>query len=126
MKETQINEENIRNLLDTFYAKVICDNQLSSIFLAAIDQSNWEEHLKTMCDFWSAVMLGTRRYYGNPILKHQLLPSFDSALFSRWLQLFEETAYQIYSEEIAMLYIDKSKRIAENLKRKIYLSESHL
>ncbi len=126
MKENHINENNLRHLIDTFYEKIRHDNLLGPVFLKAIDQNNWKEHLATMSDFWSAIMLGTRRYYGNPILKHKALPSLNSSLFDRWLVLFEETASKIYTQDIAALYVDKSQHIAENLKRKLGIYENHL
>ncbi len=126
MKENHINENNLRHLIDTFYEKIRHDSLLGPVFLKAIDQNNWNEHLTTMSDFWSAIMLGTRRYHGNPILKHKSLPSLNNFIFDRWLMLFKETACEIYIQDIAGLYADKSQQIAENLKRKLGIYENHL
>lgn len=122
MKENQITEENIQQLVDTFYEKIREDKALSPIFLQAIgdDLKKWKSHMQTMYDFWSAIMLNSRRYSGNPLQKHRELPSFDRSLFDRWLDLFKKTAFQIYTDEIANHFIAKSNRIAESLKLGLY------
>lgn len=122
MKKSHITESSIRQLVDNFYAKVRQDKLLSPIFKQAIgdDPEIWKPRLQIMYDFWSSVMLGGGRYQGNPLQKHRLLPSFDIKLFDRWLTLFEETARELYTEEIANHYVEKSKRIAKSLKLGLY------
>jgi hemoglobin len=118
MKENQITETSIRQLVDSFYAKVMKDETLSPIFREAIgeDPQIWEFHMQRMYGFWSSVLLGTGVYHGNPLQKHRNLPTFDISLFDRWLSLFAETAHHLYAVEIADLLIEKSKRIADSLK----------
>jgi hemoglobin len=41
---------------------------------------------------------------------------FDLDLFERWLTLFSETAHEIHTDDVAALYVERSRRIAENLK----------
>lgn len=121
-KEKEVNEENIKKLVDTFYGKVRRDPSLSPIFATIIgdSQEQWKPHLEKMYAFWSSMMLASGRYRGNPLKKHKDLPAFDIKLFDRWLALFAETAREIYSPEIADLYISKSHLIAESLKLGIY------
>lgn len=122
MKEVYITENNIQRLVDTFYAKVRADKDLGPIFFQAIGDNleMWKPHMQTMYDFWSSIMLSSGRYKGNPLQKHRELPLFDRALFDQWLDLFRKTAYQIYEEEIANHFVEKSKRIAESLKLGLY------
>lgn len=124
MKETHITEASIKQLVDSFYAKVMEDTLLRPIFLEVIgeDPKTWEFHIQRMHDFWSSIMLGSGRYHGNPFQKHKDLPTFDIALFDCWLALFAKTSQEIYTEEIANLYIEKSKRIAESLKMGLYFT----
>lgn len=119
MKHDQITEQTIKELVDTFYGKVRRDRQLGPIFNQAIgeDWSQWGEHLRTMYDFWSSVMLTSGRYHGNPMSKHLALPPFDPVLFDRWLELFAETADELHTPAIAEEYKFRSRRIAENLKQ---------
>lgn len=122
MKENHITESNIRQLVNNFYTRVRKDKLLSPIFKQTIGDGLevWKPHLQTMYDFWTSVMLGGGHYQGNPLQKHQMLPSFDIKLFDRWLVLFEEAARELYTEEIANHYVEKSKRIAESLKLGLY------
>ncbi|MGN6671469.1 MAG: group III truncated hemoglobin [Candidatus Nucleicultricaceae bacterium] len=121
-KQHSITEENIRCLVDSFYAKVRVDTLLNPIFSKAIgeDIKMWQPHLQIMYDFWSSLMLSSNRYKGNPFQKHIDLSPFDMTLFDTWLRLFEETAREIYIEDLANQYIEKSKRIAGSLKAGLY------
>ena len=122
MKEGTITEENIKKLVDTFYSKVREDTSLSPIFEQAIgeDIAIWQPHLQKMYDFWSSIMLSSDRYRGNPLRKHRDLPPFDKVLFDRWLVLFSQTANELYTVDIASLFISKSENIARSLKLGIY------
>ena len=117
-----ITEESIKILVDSFYQKVRADKDLGPVFIAAIGEDNeeWRPHLERMYSFWSSVMLTSGRYHGNPMQKHQNLPSFDEGLFDTWLSLFAETVHEIHTKPIAERYIDRSKRIAESLKLGLY------
>lgn len=108
--------------MDCFYAKVMQDPLLRPVFIKAIGETPeaWKPHLQKIYAFWSSIMLGTGRYEGNVFQKHKGLPAFDMNLFDRWLDLFAQTAHTLYTEEIANLYIGKSRRIAESLKMGLY------
>jgi len=116
---TEITEESIRTLVDSFYERVRKDQELGPIFDHAIGSTDeaWEPHLQMMYGFWSSVMLSSGRYRGNPLRKHLSLPPFDTALFDRWLMLFAETARELHNPELADLYIAKSAQIAGSLRR---------
>ncbi len=117
-KLQDISEESIKLLVDKFYEKVRADAELGKVFTDAIGHSasEWKPHLEKMYDFWSSLMLTSGRYHGNPLKKHMDLPKFDLSLFGRWLELFTQTAEEIYHPEIAQIYISKSERVAANLK----------
>lgn len=119
MKSNQITEENIKQLVDSFYIKIQEDKELGPIFVNVIGQGTaaWQPHLNTMYDFWSSMLLGTGRYNGRPMPKHMALSPFDLALFDRWLALFSETAHSIFNHDIAEIFVSRSTIIAENLKR---------
>lgn len=113
-----ITEDNIKTLVDTFYAKIRTDELLGPIFNRAIQ--DWPPHLQRMYDFWSSVMLQTGRYKGNPVAKHEGVMPFDRTLFSRWLSLFAETSNEIFEEEQARLFAAKSENIARSLQYMLY------
>ena len=121
-KFDHISEETIKCQVDRFYMKIRKDPELKIVFeqMIGVEESSWQPHLQRMYAFWSAIMLNTNGYSGNPMQKHQDIPSFDINLFDRWLELFEETARELHIDEIAEHYIRRSQRIAENLKFRLY------
>lgn len=116
-----ITEDSIKTLVHAFYDKVRADPRLGPVFDQAIARDTWPEHLETMCDFWSSVMLKTGRYHGNPAQKHLSIPAFDAALFDRWLALFSKTAREVFPEgETAAEFEGASRNIARSLKFMLY------
>jgi hemoglobin len=107
-----ISEAQISALVEAFYAKVRQDSEIGPIFNAVVD--DWPEHLATLKDFWSTVLLATGRYKGNPMVRHFQL-GLDAEHFQRWLALFAETTRDIFPPESSALIIEKAQRIAQNL-----------
>jgi hemoglobin len=114
--EPKITEDQISNLVDSFYAKVRLDHEIGPIFNAIVD--DWPHHLALLKDFWSTVLLTTGRYKGDPMITHLQLP-LDPGHFERWLTLFAETATETLPREISANVIAKSQRIAQNFKNGI-------
>jgi hemoglobin len=74
-----------------------------------------------MCDFWSSVMLTTGRYKGRPIPAHvrinqQHQGTIEPKHFGEWLDLFEATAKDLFTPDLAASFVEKARRIAESLK----------
>jgi hemoglobin len=110
-----VTDEQIETLVAAFYARVRNDPDLGPIFLQAIG-ADWTTHLKTMCDFWSSVMNTSGRYKGKPIPAHMKLSGVEPHHFERWLQLFSETARELFGSSLADLFVERAERIAESLK----------
>jgi hemoglobin len=108
-----VTEDMIRELVHAFYAAVRRDPLLGPIFNAKVE--NWDEHLATLCRFWSSVALLTGTYKGRPMVVHAALPDIDAPHFERWLALFKETAERMCPPAAAELFVDRSQRIAESL-----------
>jgi hemoglobin len=108
-----VTEEMIRELVVTFYDRVLKDPELGPIFHEALS-GRWSEHLAIMVDFWSSIALRTARYSGKPQAAHFGLP-LTPELFARWLDLFETTAREILTPEVAEFFIVRAQRIAESL-----------
>jgi len=125
MKAQYITDDNIRNLIDVFYQKVRMDTELGPIFLETIGNNDeaWKPHLQKLYNFWSSIMLGSGLYHGNPFQKHRMLPHFNIELFDNWLTLFAECARELFIQEIAEQFIEKSQRIAESLKKGLSFSQ---
>jgi hemoglobin len=90
-----LNEEDVTLLVHTFYAKVRADALLGPIFEPII-KNNWAPHLSRMVDFWSTILLYTRKYKDDPMPKHMQLP-VEQRHFDRWLLLFNETLNNLFT-----------------------------
>lgn len=115
-----ITESSIALLIDRFYARVRRDPVLAPVFEAAIAPEEWAEHLGTMQRFWSAVMLTSGRYSGDPVGVHRAVAGLERPMFARWLALFEQTAHELFPLETAGLFIAKARRIAMSLEIAIF------
>jgi hemoglobin len=114
-----IDECLIHDLVHAFYARVRADPMLGPIFNATV--ADWDEHLDRLCAFWSSVMLMTGRYKGTPMKAHADIVAISSEHFERWLALFQKTATETCPPAAAMLFVDRSQRIAKSLQLGIAL-----
>ncbi len=108
-----MNEAQIGELVDRFYAKVRLDRMLGPIFAEAIGDG-WDSHLATMRSFWSTVMLGSVSYKGNPMAVHMRLPRLTSVHFERWLSLWRETAAEVCGAD-GGLFVQRAEAMAVRL-----------
>jgi len=108
-----MNESDIEQLVDSFYAKVREDDMLGPIFANAIGDG-WDLHLATMRTFWRSVMLGSASYKGNPMAAHLRLPRLTPLHFERWLQLWRETAAEVCGDQSG-LFVQRAEAIAGRL-----------
>ena len=117
-------EAMIRGLVHGFYDRIRADDVLGPIFSAEIE--DWDPHLAKMCDFWSSMLLMTRRYDGRPVPAHVKIPNLDRPHFERWLNLFRQTASELCPPEAAALFIDRAERVAQSLQLSIDFSRGIL
>lgn len=108
-----VTEAMIRELVETFYDRVIRDPDLGPIFHKALS-GRWSKHLALMVDFWSSIALRTGRYQGKPQAAHMGM-DLTPELFTRWLFLFERTAKEICPPDAAAFFVDRAQRIADSL-----------
>lgn len=112
MTET-LTDDRIAVLVRRFYAKARADAELGPVFEAAI--GDWEAHLAHLSRFWSAAMLGTARFSGNPMAAHGRHP-IKPEMFDRWLALWAETTDELFGPALAAEFQSRAARIAESLK----------
>src|SRR5690606_31336022 len=117
MKTDILTLEDIKTLVDRFYAKVRQDGILGPIFEQVI-QDRWGEHMPKMYRFWQTVVLGEHSYYGNPFMPHAELP-VDKLHFDRWIALFHGTLDELFIGEIAEEAKWRSLKMAEMFQLKI-------
>lgn len=114
MPQDTITETTIRELVDTFYARVREDAVLSPIFEEKL-AGKWDTHMPRMYAFWTKVLLGTGEFQSNVFGKHMALTGIEKEHFVRWLTLFRMTAIEVFGiagADIAMLV---AERIATSL-----------
>lgn len=108
--------EDIKLLVNSFYAKVRKDDLLTNIFNNII-QDKWQAHLDKMYSFWQTVLLEEHTYNGSPFIPHANLP-VEKEHFDRWLLLFCETIDENFTgvkateakwraEKMAMMFYHK-------------------
>jgi len=91
--------DDIRLLVDTFYAKVRENPLIGPIFEGVIGD-RWPAHLAKMYRFWQTVLFDEHTYYGAPFPPHAQLP-VDRAHFDTWLRLWHGTIDQFFDGDRA-------------------------
>lgn len=114
--------EDIRKLVDTFYARVQADALIGPIFNTVI-KDNWPEHLDKMYRFWQTLLLGKHTYYGAPFPPHAQLP-LEQKHFDVWLHYWHKTIDELYSGPIAEEAKWRSNRMAAVFLSKIAYQRS--
>ncbi|MFT5777093.1 MAG: hemoglobin [Crocinitomicaceae bacterium] len=79
-------KEDIQNLVDLFYGKVLVDSLLAPFFAAM----NFEAHKPRMVNFWSFVLLDEAGYTTDVTQKHMRM-RLNKEHFDQWLSLFNTT-----------------------------------
>jgi hemoglobin len=117
---TELSEEQIGVLLDLFYTKVRADPELGPVFAGAIAEEKWPAHMAVIQDFWSAVMLKSGRYRGNPLQVHKEIEGVSPELFKRWLALFDESCREMLPPDLAEAMHGRAVQIADSLKAGLF------
>ncbi len=117
MQKEILNIDDIKNLVDNFYAKIRQDELLAGIFNNVI-QDNWPKHLEKMYSFWQTVLLDEHTYYGAPFMPHLNLP-VNKKHFDRWLILFYETLDELFEGKKAEEAKWRANKMAQMFQLKI-------
>lgn len=105
-------ENDITTMVNHFYDQIRKHPNLGPIFNTHV--VNWDDHLATMVDFWSSILLKTGRFKGSPMRKHAALPVLSADLFHQWLDLFHLTCKKM-PEELGTQAWMFAQRIARSL-----------
>lgn len=108
-----ITEELIRDVVAEFYRRARRDERLGPVFETRIHE--WDGHLARMADFWSAAMLRTRRYSGNPVERHRPIEELAESHFDRWVELFEATVRDLCPPREAEAFLSRARRMREGM-----------
>jgi hemoglobin len=98
--------DDVKLLVDTFYAAIRKDALLGPIFNARIPEDHWPAHLSKLTDFWETNLFAVRRFKGNPSRKHvdvdrHLLFTITEGHFEHWLELWFATVDRLFEGERA-------------------------
>jgi hemoglobin len=80
--------DDVKTMVDTFYAKIQKDELLGPIFNRVIED-RWPEHLEKMYGFWQSILLNVPAYSGRPF-PPQMKLDVSKIHFETWVTLFTE------------------------------------
>ena len=119
MVPSDLDEGMVGAVVSAFYARARQDELIGPVFNRVVAADHWPQHIESITDFWSGMLLGTRRYAGRPMPKHIAIPELNDAHFQRWLTLFRETAEELCPPHVAAMFVDRAERIAYNFRIRI-------
>jgi hemoglobin len=117
--------EDIEQLVNSFYAKVIKDEDC--IFFNDIAKVDWDKHLPKMYSFWESILFGQMTYKGNPMGVHfpiNEIKAMEQKHFEQWLSLWTQTVEENFAGENADLAIYKAQNIAKLMAFKMELAKT--
>lgn len=113
--ERDLEEEDLRELLMAFYAKVSEDRLLASYF-EAIDMPS---HMPRIVDFWSTLLFHSGRYTGNAFRPHLAMPGLTADHFARWLETLDATLDERFSGDHTEQMKDFGRRVAFSMQLRL-------
>lgn len=126
MLAKEITKDNIDLLVITFYTKVLENETISPFFIKKlgkkIDSKVWQKHIVLISDFWYTLSTGKGTYNSSPFAPHLKIEGLKKESFKMWLKLFFETLDEIFEEDIAMLFKERSTIIASNFMRNLVIN----
>ena len=103
--------------MTVFYEKAIKDEALAHFFINEISDDitdeDWIHHIDLLADFWLAQLLGKDTYYGNFVGAHVKMPHIQRENYARWLELFSQTADEVYSPDTAKKFKKKAVQLVK-------------
>lgn len=114
MKKELKGKEDLQLLMTKFYAKATQDEVIKEKF----DDIDMKEHIPKIVEFWSTVIFYDGDYKGSPFDKHIPL-KLEQKDFERWLQLFEETTFEMFEGENAKEIVKRAQSIGRIFQFKI-------
>lgn len=115
-----VDEATIARVVQRFYDRVRDDERLGPLFASRI--ADWDRHLATMRDFWSAALNRTGRYAGRPLDAHRMIAGLAMADFERWLAIFRDTALEVAAPAEAAAFIAMGERMAASMTKMLGLA----
>jgi len=116
--QDSINRENLETLVSLFYHKAMEDDQIGHFFVLElgtdITNEDWKEHIDILVDFWALVFINDPTYKSDPYGPHFTISDLSEEDFTRWVELFAQTAEDVYVQEVANLFREKGVAYAKD------------
>lgn len=115
------NQDDLYQLVDEFYKRLLSDNAISYIFTDVV-KIKIEEHLPILVNFWSQAILGTGGYTNNLTQIHLEVnrkEHLTPELFKIWLNHFESSVNELFCGSNAEKIKTNALNIATVLQIKI-------
>lgn len=99
-------------LIRKFYGRLMENAHLREFFT----HTHWEEHIPVMIRFWENVLFYSGGYSGNPMKLHAAIHQHRAITakdFTIWLNLFYETADDLFEGPQVIQIKKKAKSIAD-------------
>lgn len=122
------NREDVFLLVSIFYNKIKMDEFIGPIFLNAIQDDEWENHLEKLTDFWETNLFFAKKYKGNPMKVHQQLDVVNNFIisqkhFGKWLELWVSTVDELFVGEKALKAKNNARNISFSLYMKMFINK---
>ena len=111
----ELRDEDLYDLLVTFYATVARDTLLAPYF-APVDMTL---HMPRITDFWSTLLFHTGRYSGNAFRPHQEMPGLTARHFAHWVGVLEATVDARFAGDAATQMKALGHRIAYSMQLRL-------
>ncbi len=125
LKQDIANREDIRRMVDAFYAKALIDPVIGFLF-TEVARIDLKTHLPKLYDFWETLLLGTTSYQSNPLIPHfhlHMQHPLEAAHFAMWVELFHSAVDEHFEGPVAQMAKARAERIALNFQERIQQGE---
>lgn len=113
-KKDICNRDDLMNLVETFYEKLLADNTIN-YFFTDIAKIDLQHHLPVLVDFWDSILFQSDTYHKNAmqphISLHQQSP-LQKHHFETWLNYFKTTVDELFNGANAFIIKERATSIA--------------
>lgn len=122
MKRDIENREDIYQIVQSFYVKLLDDKLMLHFFEDFKDPIHLEEHLQVLVDFWDNIIFYSGTYQKNAMRPHldlQANKPFSNEHFEHWLTHFNSSIDELFDGENAHAAKSRALSIATVMKIKV-------
>lgn len=99
MKSDITTYDDVKLLVDTFYATARKDEEIGDLFETHL-AGKWDEHHEKLYGFWNTVILRQPDYYGKPVPMHIKL-ELSKGDFNKWVVVWQSVVDSLFIGENA-------------------------